>query len=149
MRLKLGYTDGTRVKAAQGTGRLTIHRNLHRSRSGAAQWVITRGGRVVHYRRQLALSSVASRIRQRARAWCAEAQQRTVCAFIEGSPCEPKRLPRNGWQRVQFDPRHDEAFVALDARGRRRRWNRAIAARFDADGSAWVLRPRWEPDDAV
>jgi hypothetical protein len=93
------------------------------------------------------LAGVRTRIQLRARLRCEHEQRRTVCAHVVGSLCHGKDRAVGEWLRIAFDPRRDAAFQALDERGLKCRWNRADAARFEEDGSGWVLNPRWEADE--
>lgn len=129
--------------------RFRVHRNLHRARAGGPQWVLTQRGKVQEYRRTVALLAVNTRIRSATRKRCEVEQRRTVCAYIEGDVTDQGISPTGDWCRISFDPRREANFMAHDSNGARRPWNTADAARFDEDGTGWVLSPRWETVDAM
>ncbi|MEI2421998.1 hypothetical protein V6O07_17100, partial [Arthrospira platensis SPKY2] len=124
--------------------RYRVHRNLHQARAGGPQWVLTKRGKVQAYRETVGLLGVNTKISAAVRKRCELKQRRTVCAYIEGLVTDRTALPVGAWLRISFDPRREAYFMASGDDGERKPWNAADAARFDDDGSGWVLNPRWE-----
>lgn len=123
-----------------------IHRNLHNARRGGPQWVETRGGKVQACLDSVLLTNVTTRIQPAEARKCRESGQRAVCAFFDGVRGGDDRgyVGTGTWLRIAYDPRHNSTFEWVDG-DVRRAWNRAQAVRLEADGSAWALEPRWEP----
>lgn len=121
---------------------MRVHRNLHNARRGGPQWVHTVKGRVSAYLDEVRLTSVTTRIQPAGAAKCAATQVRSVCAFFDGQETSfntPAEGGHGTWQRIGYDPRKDASFMADGTA-----WNAAAAVELRADGSAWVLGPRWE-----
>lgn len=131
--------------------RIRVHRNLHAARAGAPQWVITDGrGRVVERVPYLALADVETMVQPAGVRRCHETGVRAVCARFKGRPAALWELPDAGleWWRTQFDPRRDEAFMAViespfGPEALSLKWNHARYALLAPSGSCTVFDPEW------
>ena len=120
---------------------MRYHRNLHNAKRGGPQWVRTERGRVAEYLETVTLVNVTTRLQPAGVRKCQERGVRSVCAYLDGEP--RPNLNANGgqgnWQRIQFDPRSDNHFLA-DGQP----WNAAAAVKLEQDGSAYALFPTWK-----
>ena len=131
------------------TNHLRVHRNLHNAKRGGPQWVSTVRGKVDAYLDDVLLTGVTTRIQPAGARKCAESGVRSVCAYFDGDKPTGAYVGTGEWHRVAYDPRVDAAFQFLahvpgEADLQPRPWNAADAAALRADGSTWVLNPRWE-----
>ena len=136
---------------------MRVHRNLHNAKAGGPQWVHTHKGKVAEYLDSVLLTEVTTRIQPAGQRKCQAAGVRSVCAFFDGTPGDDVQglvaaiddvldvVDGSEWRRVSYDPRVDDGFLSYNpATGIKDHWNTAAAAHLRADGSTWVLNPRWE-----
>lgn len=132
-----------------------IHRNLHNAKAGGPQWVHTVSGKVEAYLEQVHLTDVTTRIQPAGARKCAASGVRSVVAFFDGAFATTSQVEAlenvddriEGWHRVAYDPRTDDAFLYLvtdEPAVPAQRWNAADAVALTSSGRTYVLRPRWQ-----
>lgn len=84
------------------------------------------------------LAGVTTRIQPAGAARCQARGVRAVCAFFDGVQVDNLHDVDGAWHRVTYDPRKHSAFQANGSR-----FNSAAGAWLRADGSTFVLGPRW------